>query len=333
MKLILIVDRFDNRLNTPALADSLAQAAQNDQIETSIWNAYRSFGDTSDKIHRKITGYYTISKEFKRRLREVKDSLLFFFKPNYLGIDDLEKLQKNGNKCIWYSGDNPRYPWNITNKNVRALGRFDDRFTVNIPNYYQFFEEKNLSYFTLDKSAWDGLTHLEDLGGTVKDLCFVGTATQLRHDYFYQLSNKLNIRTHIYGNGWNLEKLGAAKRYPSVKREDLSKIFRKYKYNLNLFRLENVDTQNTRLYELLLSRAFIITQKNTFTTKLFGNARFLLEDISPKSVFNLIEFYERDVEQYEHDYQTIYANKDINKFKYSSTANIIIENLKAKYDL
>ena len=333
MKLILIVDRFDNRSNTPALADSLAQAAHNDQIETSIWDAYRSFGDTSDKIHRKITGYYALSTKFKRRLREVTGNLLFFFKPNYLGIDDIVKLQKKGNKCIWYSGDNPRYPWNITNKNVQALGRFDERFTVNIPNYYQFFEEKDLSYFTLDKSALDELTHLEDLGGKVKDLCFVGTATQLRHDYFYQLSNKLEIGTHIYGNGWKPDKLGAAKTYPSVKREDLSKIFRKYKYNLNLFRLENVDTQNTRLYELLLSRAFIITQKNNFTTKLFGNARFLLDDISPKSVFDLIQFYERDVEQYEYDYHKIYANKDINKFKYSSTAKIIIENLKVKYDL
>ena len=167
----------------------------------------------------------------------------------------------------------------------------------------------------------------------VKDLCFVGTATQLRHDYFYQLSNKLNIGTHIYGNGWDPHKLGAAKRYPSVKRADLSKIFRKYKYNLNLFRLENADTQNTRLYELLLSRAFIITQRNTFTTNLFGNARFLLDDISPKSVCDLIQYYERDFTQYDDDYRKIYKNRDLKKFKYSWTAKTIIENLKGKYDI
>ena len=333
MKLVIIVDRFANRAETPALADSLKKAALKEKIPVSIFNAHKSFTLTIDKIHRKIFGHYATSNDLKQLLRETKGSLMFFFKPNYLGKEDVIKLQKNDNKCVWYSGDNPRYPWNITKKNTKALSQFDERFTVNIPNYYQFFEERNLSYIKIDKSALDGLITAKSINDNLQNLCFVGTGTKLRHEYFYELSNNLEIEVNVFGNRWLPDKLGTSKLHLSINRKDLAKVFRKYKYNLNLFRLENADTQNTRLYELLLAKAFIITQKNDFTKRLFGNSRFLLDDISPKNVADLIRFYERNSEQYKFDYLKMYENKEIEKFKYSSTAKIIIEHLKKNYAL
>lgn len=297
--------------------------------EAQILPAYHNSGYLLNTLYSKIQGHNRLCKTTRQVLDESKNNTFLFFKPNYLSKKQIQSLKRRSNLCIWYSGDNPRFDWNITKKNRDALRYFDKLFTVNIENYVKFFQEMNLPVTPLNKSASDSLMCKDSTVSisSKPSVCFVGTGTPLRQEYFSHLSHLLNQELHIYGNRWKPNDRRIFY-HQAVEREKLTDIFQSHKYNINLFRLENVDSQNTRLYELLLSRAFIITEKNEITKNLFGEQRFILNDISPYHVAELIGFYESNPKAYLEDQKKILSIRNLDIYTYSSTAKVIMSEIR-----
>lgn len=202
-----------------------------------------------------ISIYQRINEQLKSKLLEFKPDIVFIFK----GMEVLPKLivwaKQRGIKLANYNPDNPFIftGRGSGNKNVsKAIELFDFHFTYNfevkalidekyhIPTYMLPFG------FDIPESVFNENCHVTE----IHKACFVGSPDNLRAKYLNQLANE-GVEIDVYGSNWS--KFSTHKNidiFKPIYGNQLWKILRSYRIQLNPLRIHNLQSHAMRSFEV-----------------------------------------------------------------------------------
>lgn len=195
-----------------------------------------------------------LNKELIHYVDQLNPDVIWVFK----GMDVLpETLQYFKRKNIFLVNYNPDNPFIFTgagsgNKNVtRSIGLYDLHFTYNYEVRDRVISEYKLPAeilpFGFDVSDELYAACVEET--EVLKTCFIGNPDKERAAFINELAKELPI--DVYGNEW--DKFVNSKNitvHPPKYEEEAWKILRKYRVQLNLMRIHNLDSHNMRTFEV-----------------------------------------------------------------------------------
>jgi len=199
--------------------------------------------------------YYQINKAFKSKIEKIKPDVVFIFKGMEITPSTLKWLHKAGIKTVNYNPDNPFVftGKGSGNKNVsKSIGLYDLHLTYNTSIMQKLLQMYKIPVeflpfgFELDDDVYFKSVSEQEI---IK-VCFVGNPDKMRADFINQLAGK-HIQIDIYGNNW--EKYTSHKSitlFKPVYGDDFWKVLRKYRVQLNLMRIHNLDSHNMRSFEI-----------------------------------------------------------------------------------
>ena len=199
------------------------------------------------------TGYAGINKELLKLADRTNPDLIWVFKGMEIFPETLKVLRKK----YFLANYNPDNPFIFSgrgsgNKNVTdSIGLYNLHFT-----YSRDIEKELNSKFP--EITTKSLPFGYDLNGFNPDIefeeiiepCFVGNPDVERAKFIQQLNDK-GIRLNIYGHKWNQyisTKLNNI--HPAVNGDDYWKTIQKYRVQLNIMRIHNLESHNMRTFEI-----------------------------------------------------------------------------------
>jgi spore maturation protein CgeB len=200
-------------------------------------------------IHKKI------NYEFRQVVNDFKPEIILVFKGMEITPTSLKWARQKGIKLVNYNPDNPFVfsgrgsgNSNITN----SIELYDFHFTYNL-EIQKKLEENHHAKTGLLPFAFDisqDLFKVCEKELEIIKVCFLGNPDKLRASFIKSIADK-GIEIDVYGNDWN--KFVNHKNiisYPPVYAEEQWKILRKYRVQLNLMRIHNLDSHNMRTFEV-----------------------------------------------------------------------------------
>lgn len=180
---------------------------------------------------------------------------IFVFKGMELTPKSLLWAKQKGIKLVNYNPDNPFVfsgrgsgNSNITN----AIELYDFHFTYNL-EIQKKLEENHHAKTGLLPFAFDisqDLFKVCEKELEIIKVCFLGNPDKLRASFIKSIADK-GIEIDVYGNDWgkfvNHKNITS---YPPVYAEEQWKTLRKYRVQLNLMRIHNLDSHNMRTFEV-----------------------------------------------------------------------------------
>lgn len=196
-----------------------------------------------------------INKQFKVHVIKFNPTHVFVFKGMELTPKSLLWAKQRGIKLVNYNPDNPFVfsGKGSGNANItKSIELYDLHFTYNLEIKIKL-EEKHHTKTSLLPFAFDisqdvfkvCLKEIE-----VLKVCFLGNPDKLRASFIQSLANN-GIEIAVYGNDW--DKFVNHKNiiiFPPVYGEDQWKTLRKYRVQLNVMRIHNMDSHNMRTFEI-----------------------------------------------------------------------------------
>ncbi|MBS1946944.1 MAG: glycosyltransferase family 1 protein [Bacteroidetes bacterium] len=237
---------------------------ENSGIEVYYFKAAKFFYEFYDRsISNKLVFrlglspiYKKINNLFKTAVEDFEPDVVWVFK----GMEIFpETLQWAKNKKILLINYNPDNPFIFTgkgsgNKNITdSIGIYDFHFTYSyaIKNKIETSYNKPVSFlpfgFELPGPVFDLCCQQDEL----LKVCFLGNPDRQRAAFLHQLASR-KIALDVYGHGW--KRFVADQNiaiYPPVTYGDgFWKTLRKYRVQLNLMRIHNLDSHNMRSFEV-----------------------------------------------------------------------------------
>lgn len=196
-----------------------------------------------------------IQKRLLAELNGQSFDLIWVFKGMELTPQTLITLKKKTARLINFNPDNPFIfsGKGSGNKNItRSIHLFDEHFTYDYEVKARIESEFNLKCtlvpfgFDNEVISNDELNEVEE----VKAVCFVGNPDAYRSKILQEILNH-GLPLHVYGHDWykhlkhpNLTIHGA------VYEKDYYKTLRKYRVQLNIMRVHNLNSHNMRSIEV-----------------------------------------------------------------------------------
>ena len=258
MKLLIIgsdyvwsIERYYLKYIKELNPDTLLFPAQNrklDHLNRSLWNK---------AVHR--LGLSSVYKKINRELLALIES----YNPNWIlvfkGMEVLpETLKKAKQKGINLANYNPDNPFIFTGRGSgntyirQSLGIYDLHFTYNLEIQKQISETTGKPVvflpFGFDLGNFD-LKEIQSLPEINKP-CFLGNPDPDRASFIKAL-NKKGIGLDIYGNNWS--KYVSSKEnsiFDAVYGIDFYKVLYRYRLQLNILRVHNLQSHNMRTFEI-----------------------------------------------------------------------------------
>jgi spore maturation protein CgeB len=198
------------------------------------------------------------SKIQQRVLTEVKGltfDLIWVFKGMEIQPKTLIELKRYTKRIINFNPDNPFIfsGKGSGNKNVtKGMYLYDEHFTYDHQVKEKIEKELGMKCtwipFGFDQEAIinNDLHSFED----IKAVCFVGNPDSYRTEILKVILNN-GLPLHVYGNGWDkfLEHPNLSIHGPAYKNEYYLTL-RKYRVQLNIMRIHNLDSHNMRSIEI-----------------------------------------------------------------------------------
>lgn len=331
--LYVIVDKAFSQKSEAHLANAIMRNLQND-IEAKCLFAYRDTNHYVEKIFLKLFGFKTPNLFVLFKILTIKNSSILFFKPNYLPTFVCRMLRYRNNRLIWYSGDNPSKSWNVTGFGKRNFRQFELYITINIKSYIDHLEHNCLNYVAIDKGATrQQIENSNELTACVdksNGVIFIGSYDKFREEFFKQIYD-LGVKVDIYGNDWDkAHKLKGIQNlhFMPVPANDIPATVNRYSIALNLLRVQNDDTQNTKSYELPLGKVLIISDYSETQKKLIGNGEYLIKSQTPLEYAQVISRAIQDDEFYKNSIKTQQAYYQESIRTFDDMASEILEFIK-----
>jgi spore maturation protein CgeB len=198
------------------------------------------------------------SKIQKRLIIEVQHQLfdlIWVFKGMEIQPKTLLELKKQTKRLINFNPDNPFIfsGKGSGNKNVtRSIPLYDEHFTYDHEVKSQIDEEFGVKC-TLIPFGFDQETILDvdlQLTQDIKAVCFVGNPDAYRRDILKVILDS-GFPLHVYGNDWDkfLMHPNLTNHGPTYQKEYYQTL-RKYRVQLNIMRLHNLNSHNMRSMEI-----------------------------------------------------------------------------------
>jgi len=224
----------------------------------SIFYDYYYNGNIATKVIFKLglsSIYKKINNQFIQIVEDVKPEIILVFKGMELTPESLFWAKQRGMKLVNYNPDNPFVfsGKGSGNSNItKSIELYDLHFTYNLEiqkKLQEIHKVKNeLLPFAFDISL--DVFEVCQKEKEVLKVCFLGNPDKLRASLIQSLANN-GIEIDVYGNDWNIFLIHKnITSHPPVYGEEQWKTLRKYRVQLNLMRIHNLDSHNMRSFEV-----------------------------------------------------------------------------------
>lgn len=203
------------------------------------------FSNIEDKIQQKVLD----------EIKNLNFDVIWVFKGMELTPKTIVKLRNQTQRLINFNPDNPFIfsGKGSGNKNVtKSISLYDEHYTydynVKFKIETQFKKPCTILPFGFDPEVIS-LDELNDIN-EINAVCFVGNPDSYRTKVMLQILDK-GLPLHVYGHSWSKHfKHENLIIHDPVYEKDYFKILRKYRVQLNIMRLHNLDSHNMRSIEI-----------------------------------------------------------------------------------
>ena len=198
--------------------------------------------------------YNKINEKLIQRVAEFNPTVIFVFKGMEILPSTLVALKIRGIKLVNYNPDNPFIfsGYGSGNKNVsESLKLYDLHLTYNLEILEKLRSMKlNSEFFPFAfEAVVDKAPELIEAAEVLKP-CFLGNPDKNRVDFLNQLA-EMDVKLDVYGNDWSKNNLNPnITAYPPVYGNKMISVLRKYRVQLNLMRIHNLNSHNMRSLEI-----------------------------------------------------------------------------------
>jgi spore maturation protein CgeB len=198
--------------------------------------------------------YHEINAKLLKCVEDFKPNVVFVFKGMEVLPETLITLKQAGIKLVNYNPDNPFIfsGYGSGNKNVSvSLRLYDLHLTYNLEIFEKLKSMSlNAEFFPFAFEAGDdkpsGLLETDE----VLKPCFLGNPDKSRVDFLNQLAER-GVKLDVYGNDWAKNNINPnITAYPPVYGDEMISVLRKYRVQLNLMRIHNLNSHNMRSLEI-----------------------------------------------------------------------------------
>ncbi len=231
--------------------------------------------------------YKKINHLFKEETNKFQPDVIWVFKGMEIFASSLEWAKEKKYKLVNYNPDNPFIFSGIGsgNKNItESISLYDMHFAYSltvkkqIENDYQIPSCFLPFGFDLSDQFYEICCKETEISKT----CFLGNPDKQRADFLKGLADR-GIQLDLYGAGWDkFIRHPNIKTFPSVVYGiDLWKILRRYRVQLNLMRVHNLDSHNMRSFEVPAIGGIMLAPDTKEHRIFFENGKevFLFSDI------------------------------------------------------
>jgi spore maturation protein CgeB len=282
-KKLLLIGKFHSDKSVYTYASSFHRTFERLGYNTKLFNCKKSFvpmfPKSHDCLHPKLKPANNILCNFflKRKVLTFQPDIVFFLKSENITCSTIKEIKRQRSKCklINFYPDNPFVFWNgNSNQEILKSLPLYDHFLIwskSLIPVLQMAGSRNVSYFPLayDDEIFNQKVVISDADQQryKSDVCFVGTWDAEREWWLHQLcKSRPAINLAIWGNRWNecLSKNSILKKHlrgPAIYMNEMIKVFRCSRIVLNFIRKQNAAAHNMRVFEVMASKAFLLTQR------------------------------------------------------------------------
>jgi spore maturation protein CgeB len=198
--------------------------------------------------------YDRINEKLVQKVAEFNPAVIFVFKGMEVLPSTLVRLKNSGTKLVNYNPDNPFIfsGYGSGNKNVsESLQLYDFHLTYNLEILEKMKSMKlNAEFFPFAFEVGDDKApRLLETDEVLKP-CFLGNPDKNRVDFLNQLAER-GVKLDVYGNDWAKNNINPnITAYPPVYGDEMITVLRKYRVQLNLMRIHNLNSHNMRSLEI-----------------------------------------------------------------------------------
>ena len=231
------------------------------------------------KIHDRI------NMKLIQRVAVFNPTVIFVFKGMEVLPSTLLVLKNSGIKLVNYNPDNPFIfsGYGSGNKNVsESLQLYDLHLTYNLEILEKMKAMKlNAEFFPFAfEEGVDKAGELIEPAEVLKP-CFLGNPDKSRVEFLNQLAER-GVKLDVYGNDWAKNNLNPnITAYPPVYGNEMLSVLRKYRVQLNLMRIHNLNSHNMRSLEIPGHGGIQLAPRTVEHEMLFeeGKEIFLYDDV------------------------------------------------------
>ena len=281
--------------------------------------------------------YKQINSLFKKSVEDFQPNLVWVFKGMEIFPSSLQWAKNKKLKLINYNPDNPFIfsGSGSGNKNItESLALYDFHFTYNLAVKKQIEEEYKIQTFFLP-FGYDVSEQLYNVccnENEIEKTCFVGNPDRYRAEFLTELAEQ-GVELDVFGNNWKkfIQHKNITIYPPVVYGDEFWKTLRKYRVQLNLMRLHNLDSHNMRSFEVPGIGGIMLAPDTTEHRMFFENEKevFLFSDSincveQVKKIISLSKFQANQIREaarnrclnsgYSYRDRTLYALKEIRSF-------------------
>ena len=229
---------------------------------------------------------------FINRVADSSPEIVLVSKGLYLDQKTIECIKESGAYIINW---NPDDFFNMKNSSADLVKAMSSYNLIVSPRKHLFKKYKDHGAQDLLFLDWyyvPELHHGHDVDLDI-EASFVGSWSPSREDFI----GKLNKKFKIWGGGWEKSSLRFRAKHDVQKKIltqlEMSEVFSRSRFNLNLLTHENDDLTNLRLFEVPASRGLLLTEKNSTVSEYFLN----MEDcLMFSSVEEVNEIFVKDLD-------------------------------------
>lgn len=198
--------------------------------------------------------FYNINKKIQTEIIHFRPNVIMVFKGMEISKKTLFLAKKLGAITVNYNPDSP-YVFVSYGNGKKAISKnlklYDYHFTYN----YEILEKLNkdgyqafLLPFASESIGFNEINLSES--EEIKRVCFYGGPDNLRYSFLNSLA-KLGHQIDIFGDGWSRRRLHKnIQLSPSQNGFSLRNIIAKYRVQLNILSLHNLNSHNMRSFEI-----------------------------------------------------------------------------------
>jgi spore maturation protein CgeB len=232
-------------------------------VETELFAAQNCFFNYyKENLINKIFFRLGISSIFKKintllfeKAKQYQPDVIWIFKGMEIFPKTIDQLKLYGFKVANYNPDNPFIfsGRGSGNENVKnSIGKYDLHFVYDKSVQKKIEEEYSIktAYLPFGFELSESLYNECILQPEIMKACFLGNPDNERATFLKELLRK-GIAIDIYGNDWNkFINHPNASLFPPVYGDEFWKILRRYRVQLNLMRVHNINSHNMRSFEI-----------------------------------------------------------------------------------
>jgi spore maturation protein CgeB len=198
--------------------------------------------------------YHEINANLLKCVEDFKPNIVFVFKGMEVLPETLINLKQAGIKLVNYNPDNPFIfsGYGSGNKNVSdSLMLYDLHLTYNL-EILEKLKSMQLNSEFFPFAFEEGIDLAPELieADEVLKPCFLGNPDKSRVEFLNQLADR-GVKLDVYGNDWAKHSIHPnITAYPPVYGDEMIMVLRKYRVQLNLMRIHNLNSHNMRSLEI-----------------------------------------------------------------------------------